>query len=82
MRMSTPPLAAEGRVEYYDSAWGGFRRIDSFGDAPTAVFPRRKAHAVAKERSQSASMEFRVVEPDTGERAERIVRYRRGKRLG
>ena len=72
----------EARVDYYDAAWGGWRALDTYEDAPTSVLPTRRAHEVAKTLSAMRVSELRVVEFLSEDKPERITRYRAGRKLG
>lgn len=48
-------------VEYWDHGYAGWRRIDTYGDAPKAEFTdRRKARAVARETARYYSNGVRI----------------------
>lgn len=76
--MTTSP--EQGRVEYYDATWGGWRRIDTFGDAPTAILPLAKARKIAKDASARSMLmqHMRVVVLTPTHDEKRVITYRRG----
>lgn len=73
-------------IKYYDPAWGGWRRFDSFGDSvyPAEVATDKEARQVAEDylstRPVATKAKVQITDPE-GKVTVINVRVRRGKRV-